>query len=585
MRLGITLCMAKLLAQIDTLSKCIRFSGPGTFSSKELIKSLGVAKWNAIDKSWVVSVSDISKEKLFSMFEDIEISQAEQAKSSDDVDNNLQVDEQVFCEENINFSPSEKKEIIPAPNIVSNISVSQLLAKISNVLFSSFLNTLYVRGVLSSVKHYSGRVYLDLCDSEDNSNRVSCVIWNDVERICFDLNKAGFSLEPNLPVLFEVQVGLSKKDARISLSVVSIVAEYTLAKLAAERDKTNERLIKEGLFDRNRSTILPFLPKRLGILTSKGGTVINDFRASLDVAQFDFELIWLSVAVQGDFAVSEVVDGIKQLGKAKALDAILLFRGGGSAAELSIFNNYGVAKAICECPIPVISAIGHERDESSVQDVSFLHFGVPKDIGRFFADKVLKFRDDFKRMAKDIVIASKNSHGLASQRTEATLMHISQNMSNVLNVKQEVFGRTVIGLSSMMNLFVAQRMQRLVDISKPISAMALKLRVDTLSNLQLEFRRMSQFITSSVSAAFLRLDGLSAATLQLVMNLHERVEDKTLHLEQIINSSSPEHQLKRGFTLIKRCDASGYVTSGRVLNSLDEIEIEFFDATQKAQIK
>lgn len=566
--------MAKLSAKIDFSNKCVRFSGPGTFSSKDLIKSLGAAKWNALDKSWVVSASNISKETLISMFEDIEVSEVGVALIEDEL-----IDAGEYLDTVVN--PHEIEEISTIPHI----SVSQLLTRISTTISMSFPQTIYVRGVLASAKQYFERVYLELSDSEDNNNRVNCVIWSDAERICKELSKAGFKLESDLPVLFEVQVGLSKKDARISLSVMSIVAEYTLAKLAAERDITNERLVKEGLFGKNKQTSLPFLSRRFGVLTSKGGTVINDFRASLDVAEFGFELVWLSVSVQGSSAAYEIVQGIKQLSQDKTLDAILLFRGGGSAAELSVFNNYEVAKAICECPIPIVSAIGHEKDESSAQDVSFLHFGVPKDIGRFFADKIIKFRDEFSKMGREIFVMSENLYNLASQRIESTVMHISQSMCNVLNVRQEVFERIVAGLSSMMSLFVNQRAQRLIDIARPISAMAVNVQSNAISRMRFEFRRLYQCVIAGIDSSCVSLNNIEIVMSQSAMRLCERAEDKVLHFEQIVNSASPEHQLKRGFALVKQCGSANYITSGASLHPLDMIDIEFFDATRTVKVE
>lgn len=380
--------MKDLFIRLNPSKKQATFFGPGTFEAKDRIKALGQARWLGDEKAWQVSALKQTEEELISLFPeiaDIEIVEEEPSAKSETLKSKKENKEKV------------EKAASPS-NLPAGYSVTEFLGKAQYAISQAFSVSIYVYGVLGKVTESNGRLFMDLVDQERPTDSVNCVIWSDVERLTKDLTAAGFKLEAELQVMFQVSVRLDRR-ARVSLAVERIVAEYTIGKLAALREKTNLRLKEEGVFAKNKERVLPFLSRRLGILTSSAGTVIHDFRASLDVAHFGFELFWLPVSVQGAQAKKEIVAGIKKL-SAMDLDALLIFRGGGAPAELAVFSEYEVAKAICLCPLPVISAIGHQEDQSSTQDVSFLAFGVPKDIGRYFADIVINYRRSLADSAK-----------------------------------------------------------------------------------------------------------------------------------------------------------------------------------------
>ena len=99
--------------------------------------------------------------------------------------------------------------------------------------------------------------------------------------------------------------------------------------------------------------------------------------------------------VQGLEAKARLVSALEFAGEQNSFDAVLLFRGGGSAADLQIFNEYEVARAICLAKIPVLVAVGHQEDLTSATDVANIGFGVPKDLGRFFRDRVEELREGY----------------------------------------------------------------------------------------------------------------------------------------------------------------------------------------------
>jgi exodeoxyribonuclease VII large subunit len=362
--------------------------------------------------------------------------------------------------------------------------------------------------------------------------------------------------------MFEVEVELNRKWSSISLTVVGIVAEYTLAKLKAQRDITNERLKKEGLFDKNKHKELPFLPTKLGIITSPTGTVINDFRNSLDKAKYGFELYWHKTSVQGAEARSGLIRAITSLDKIDSLDAILIFRGGGSVADLSIFNDYDVAKAICECRKPVIAAIGHQEDQCSVQDVSFLSLGVPKDIGHYFAEIVIAKRIALAQFAGEIRYGYSNIISVSQQVVVERAMSINALGRSILRNQGEIIRRLSVAIPRQSQILRKKSFQNFLKTALPISALAQQSWVMQ----QKEMARLSNIFSRWTS------------------RLLEEKERAVSSLEKLFIGISPEVQLKRGFVLVRKLGSERPTAKGGDLRDGESVVLQFHDMDRGAII-
>ncbi len=532
-----------LNAKIDQKNKKIVFHGPGTFDAKERIKSLGRAKWNGVEKSWELHDSDLTKEKLEQIFPNINV---------------------VFS--NGSEETSEEKASVPSEDLKKDglpksFSVSQVGYQISSVIRNAFPKIIYVHGVLSSVKKGSGgRVFMDISEAEKPDETIKCVIWQDSEKLCSGLKKSGFELEKDLQVMFAVEVGFNRKWASVSLNVVKIVHEYTLSKVKAQREITNEKLKKEGVFGKNKELEESYLPKKLGIITSSSGTVINDFMDALNTAEFGFELFWYTASVQGQSAKKELIKGIKKLQSIKDLDAILIFRGGGSAADLSVFNDYDIAKAVCKSKLPVFSAIGHQEDQSSIQDVSYKAYGVPKDLGHYFASIIVDLRTDFYSNLESI---QDLSNRLVTQ-SEKDFYGLSKNIFSFANNITEVFSNNLLRFSnsfpSIVSSFIKREHEYLLKTSIPIVSLA---------------KQICEFNQDRSLKLF---KALLEQSKRLITEKNKEIESS----KKFFDGVSPKQQLKRGFTII-RDSKNKVITRAKSISSGQELSIEFDDKNVKVK--
>ena len=162
-----------------------------------------------------------------------------------------------------------------------------------------------------------------------------------------------------------------------------------------------ERLSKEGLFAPEHKKPLPVLPKRIGVVTSASGRVISDIVNTLRKRNPYFDLLLYPASVQGENCPPEIAAGVNYFNEKKNVDVIIVARGGGSYEDLFGFNDERIARAVYECDIPVISAIGHEPDYTIIDYVADLRAATPTAA----AEQVMASYNDQKNMVDNLALS------------------------------------------------------------------------------------------------------------------------------------------------------------------------------------
>lgn len=527
----------------------VTFSGPGTFQQKDNIKALAGARWDGPGKFWFLPRGDWTAETIGKVFPTAEVIDLLATGSTD-----LAADAASTTSLTPKTPPHSTAAERGSVKEPSGLSVRQLTEFVRNTLQSA-LPEVVVYGVVSKVRRTAeGTVWIELADATDPARHVQTVIWQNENALARELIKAGFTIERDLALMITAKITVSKNNSLL-LDIKTIVAEYTVSKLAALREQTNERLKKEGIFGENKRLTLPFLPRRLGIITSDSGTVIHDFRASLDDAHFGFELLWLPTKVQGESAKREILAALAYFAKSREVDAILLFRGGGSAAELSLFNDYDITRAIALSPLPVMSAIGHQEDESSTQDVSWRAFGVPKDLGHFLAGIVIDLR---RRFLETLVSISHDASGALKQARQLFELHtgkLEREVTYQLKKNSSALSGVQQTLPPLLSQVLARRRTTLETLRREGNILCRNLIRQRLSALKNAQQLMSGL--SSRTLNYLRERLRSQAHL-IVSHAHSAIKQNQQQLksaESILDAASPEQQLRRGFAMVKQRDS------------------------------
>jgi exodeoxyribonuclease VII large subunit len=260
-------------------------------------------------------------------------------------------------------------------------SVSQLTDRIRTLLEERFFE-IWVEGEISNCRMWNtGHMYFTL---KDANAQIKAVMFRSAIRY----------------LRFKPQDGL-RVVARGRISVYDPKGEYQIVcehlepeGLGARQlafDQLKERLAREGLFDERRKRPLPSLPRKIGVVTSLDGAAVRDIIKVLRRRYANAHIIIRPARVQGDGAALDIARAMAAIGKVKGVDVVIVGRGGGSIEDLWSFNEEVVARAIAGCPVPTISAVGHETDVTIADFVADLRAPTPSAA----AEMVVARKDDF----------------------------------------------------------------------------------------------------------------------------------------------------------------------------------------------
>ncbi len=257
-------------------------------------------------------------------------------------------------------------EDFPPPDLQPRriYTVTELTAQIQGLLEQAFA-AVWVQGEVSQPTiSAKGHMYFSLKDSQA---LIKCVVWRDARE------RVRFNLDHGLQVICLGRISVYPQRGDYQLYVEQIEPKGIGAlQLAFEQMK--QRMEKEGLFDEQRKRPLPAFPERVGIVTSPTGAAIQDI---LKILQGNVQVLLRPVRVQGNGSAEALVQAIQDLNRFDDLDLLIVGRGGGSLEDLWAFNEETVARAIASSRIPIISAVGHERDFTIADFVADLRAPTP----------------------------------------------------------------------------------------------------------------------------------------------------------------------------------------------------------------
>ncbi|MFW6041052.1 MAG: exodeoxyribonuclease VII large subunit [Thermoplasmatota archaeon] len=242
------------------------------------------------------------------------------------------------------------EEISISQNIYSvtdlNLYVKSLFIRDEN------LQDVWVKGEISNFTHHKeNHMYFVL---KDEKSEINCAMFSTYNK---DLD---FEPEEGMEVLCRGDVGLYTQRGQYQLVIKEMILGG-IGKLYLAYENLKKKLLEEGLFDKKHKKEIPFLPKRVGIVTSEEGAALKDMVSVLKRRFSNIDILLSPAPVQGEGASKKIVKAIQRIDR-EGVDVIIIGRGGGSVEDLWNFNEEKVARAIFQAETPIISAVGHETD-------------------------------------------------------------------------------------------------------------------------------------------------------------------------------------------------------------------------------
>jgi len=410
-----------------------------------------------------------------------------------------------------------------------------------------------IRGEISEIKTATkGQIYLTL---KDDNSLISGVIWNSKKEHLQFAPKLGIEVIATGKITTWSRY---KTTYQIDIDKLEIAGEGALLKLIEDRKK---RLQAQGLFDSKYKQSIPYLPSKLGIITSPTGSVIHDIINRLK-ERFPINIDIWPVAVQGLEATTSIISALKGFNSSSyddQPDVIIIARGGGSTEDLMTFNDEDLAKEVFKSNIPIISAIGHETDTTIIDYVSDLRAATPT-------------------AAAEIVVPIK-------KELENSIFYFSDRLNKLIQFN---FSTKSEFLSNLTRLLKApnyvlksykEKFQSIFDnLNREIKIIREK-KIIIIKNL-------SRIIKSPENLVKLKKNELQKlySNLERIVNNKRNNQRKIFNdLLRLLNSSSIDRNLKKGYVLLSK--SRKIIKNSKQIKEKDSIAIKFHDKTIGVNIK
>lgn len=434
---------------------------------------------------------------------------------------------------------------------IPEFSVAEFSSSIKRLVEDAF-GYVRIKGEISGFKQAaSGHCYFSL---KDETAVISAALFRNMA------NLVDFKIEEGLEVVAsgKVTTYAGRSNYQIIVEKLEIAGVGAILEMIEKRRK---KLESEGLFDQKHKKALPFFPKQIGVITSKTGAVIEDIKHRIN-DRCPLNLVLYPVAVQGKNAAGEIINAIKyfnNLALNQRPELIIIARGGGSIEDLMAFNDEDLIRAVFASEITIISGVGHETDITLIDYVSDVRAPTPSAAAEIATPLLADLRNNIEYFATKLQTIPGEIILLYHEKLQKIAKFI-QSPKRIINEASDRLASYVKKFDlSLINAFESKNRD------------LLKVKFDN-QNLLNKFEMLQQRIV------FLD-DKINDFVKQNFTNCQNNLDN----LAKILQNSSHEQILKRGFALVKD-QGNNLISSKSDLNFNDKISIQLYDGEVKAKI-
>lgn len=285
--------------------------------------------------------------------------------------------------------------------MIKKITLLELNKSIQDTLKHGFSDSIWIVAEISELKvNRNGHCYLELIEKDLVNDSIiaktRATIWAFTFRMLkpYFENTTGNPLTPGLKVLVQANIEFHELYG-LSLNITDIDPNYTLGDLAQKKLKIINQLREDGIIDMNKDVEFPITPQKIAVISSETAAGYQDFVNQLlnNKHGYSYYLKLFPAIMQGLQAEESIISALESVYKNEELfDIVVIIRGGGSQADLNCFDNYNIASNIAQFPLPILTGIGHDKDESIVDIVSYKQLKTPTAV----AEYILNTTNDFE---------------------------------------------------------------------------------------------------------------------------------------------------------------------------------------------
>lgn len=320
-----------------------------------------------------------------------------------------------------------------------HITLLELQRRIKLTLSEGFALPLWVSAEVADLKvNYSGHCYLELIQKEEKSAngvptaQARAVIWRSAySRIAAYFEaETGQRLAPGIRILAQVVVNYHELYG-LSLQIVEIDSTFTLGDMEQQRRQTIERLQAEGVWEMNHELPMPLLVQRLAVISSAQAAGYQDFCKELARIGYRYEVTLFDAFMQGASAEESIIEALCAVAaRQEEFDAVVIVRGGGSTTDLNCFNAYRLSSHVAQFPLPVLTGIGHDKDQSVVDLVAHTPLKTPTAVAGWLNERMASIEGWLEGAARQL-------HELTVARMREAELQLEQRLGDLRQLTLE----------------------------------------------------------------------------------------------------------------------------------------------------
>lgn len=321
-----------------------------------------------------------------------------------------------------------------------------------------------------------GHCYMELVEKEEDTIRakIRANIWSYTYR-----NLSGWfesithqTLHPGIKILANVTVNFHELYG-LSLTVKDIDPNFTLGERARKKQEVIRQLQSEGVFTMNKELLLPVAPQRIAVISSPTAAGLGDFMDQLEnnKENFRFEVKLFQAMMQGDEAMNSIIEAMHRVhNEIEDFDVLVIIRGGGAKVDLDCFDTYDLAAHVAQFPLPVITGIGHERDETITDLVAHTKMKTPTAVAAFLISGLKQFEEKIDALYTK---AWHHTHNFLNHQN-SLLDHLQNQLKHLskrfLAEKESELDRLGHSLKLLSKSIVSQHKIRLTNLTNQIKS-------------------------------------------------------------------------------------------------------------------
>jgi len=449
------------------------------------------------------------------------------------------------------------------------ISVADFIVQVNTSLLS---HSGRIQGEVTSVnKRYPTAIYFTIKDTKENA-LLDCIIW----RSTYNQNGVELEVGDDIIVTGTPEIYAPRGSFSLKTQTIEYAGEGALKKSYEELKK---KLSEEGLLDPNKKRELPKYPKKIGVITSRAGVVIQDFSANL--GRYGYKITMVDSRVEGKDAIHEILASIKTLSK-EDIDVLVIMRGGGSWESLQAFNTESVVRAIAGFKCPVLTGIGHDVDVTLSELVADIRASTPTAVAETLNETWDTLINSFDSAQVKVLSTFSLSLGNISSSIYSNEQIVTRKFSRAINELNKITG----GHSSKVMSFFTH-LERKILIARSAFQSVVGIVKSTIRNHKNYLRdvpiKLAGYTKDYIDTATSDLQDNAKFLLTSQKSGMRRTQESLVFIEKSVRLSDPSHNLKLGYSL-------SYV-NGKLVRSVknvsrgDSTETHLSDGSFTSEIK